>query len=85
MNSHKLFTNKSCKYFPCHDMLEDDFNCLFCYCPLYVLNNKCGGNFSHLDDGTKDCSKCEIIHNGEIAWEHVQTKISLITEIGKEK
>lgn len=33
-NSHRFFENRECKYFPCHKGLED-FNCLFCYCPLY--------------------------------------------------
>ena len=35
-NSYKYFKNKDCKYFPCHKGLSDEFNCLFCYCPMSV-------------------------------------------------
>ena len=41
-----FFTNSECPYFPCHEGVDpDDFNCLFCYCPLYFLREKCGGDF----------------------------------------
>ena len=53
------FRNEECEYYPCHeDINQEDFNCLFCYCPLYVLAGKCGGNPIILEDGTLDCSKC---------------------------
>lgn len=55
--SHAFFQNRACRYFPCH--VEADpavFNCLFCYCPLYFLDD-CGGDFEMLG-GIKDCSKC---------------------------
>ena len=30
------FQNRECEYFPCHKgVREEEFNCLFCYCPLY--------------------------------------------------
>ncbi|MBP8030977.1 MAG: metal-binding protein, partial [Acetobacterium sp.] len=37
-SNYKFFQHRDCEYFPCHqaDDLED-FNCLFCYCPLYAL------------------------------------------------
>lgn len=57
------FTNYDCEYFPCHKTKEQDrqyFNCLFCFCPIY--NTDCGGNFTILDNGTKDCSECTIPH-----------------------
>lgn len=43
MSEHyKFFQNKECEYFPCHKVKEaEDFNCLFCYCPLY-LKEECG-------------------------------------------
>ena len=28
----------------------EDFNYLFCYCPLYLLGDKCGGNFFYTTD-----------------------------------
>lgn len=65
-NSHKFFANKDCKYYPCHNIYDcetqsTDMNCLFCYCPLYPLEN-CGGNFSILSNGIKDCSTCSLPH-----------------------
>jgi len=61
-NSHKFYSNRSCKYFPCHKgVREEEFNCLFCYCPLYFLGDKCGGNF-RMVKGIKDCSQCTIPH-----------------------
>lgn len=58
MNNHKFFSNKDCKYYPCHNL--KDINCLFCYCPLYHLD--CGGNFTTLPNDIKDCSNCTIPH-----------------------
>jgi len=34
---------KDCPYFPCHDMDEDRFSCIFCYCPFYNLSKPEGG------------------------------------------
>ncbi len=60
-NSYKFYQNLSCKYFPCHSIKdESDFNCLFCYCPLYFLED-CGGNFTYFKN-IKDCSKCLFPH-----------------------
>ena len=61
-----FFCNKECEMFPCHAAGdEDNFNCLFCYCPLYMLDDKCGGEFSYLKNGVKDCSKCTLPHKKE--------------------
>ena len=65
-NSYRFFENRECKYFPCHKGL-DDFNCLFCYCPLY-LKEKCLGNPEYIEkDGKriKDCTKCTFPHKPE--------------------
>ncbi|MCR5837455.1 MAG: cysteine-rich small domain-containing protein [Lachnospiraceae bacterium] len=62
-NSYKFFENRDCKYFPCHKGLKD-FNCMFCYCPMYS-REKCLGNPSFVDKGDrkiKDCSKCVFPH-----------------------
>lgn len=60
---YAYFCNKECEYFPCHPTENpDNFNCLFCYCPLYALGNRCGGNFSYSQNGYKDCSKCMYPH-----------------------
>ena len=67
--NYSFFSNKKCEYFPCHkvsdEIAEKDFNCLFCYCPLYALGDKCGGNFRFLDSGIKDCSRCKVPHKKE--------------------
>ena len=41
---YSYFSHKNCEYFPCHKGADpENFNCLFCYCPLY-LKEKCPGN-----------------------------------------
>lgn len=62
-NSHTFFANKDCKYYPCHEGTEE-LNCLFCYCPLYHLEN-CPGNPSYKEkDGKrlKICTACTFPH-----------------------
>ena len=53
-NNFSYFQNKDCIYFPCHKTDGEFFNCLFCYCPLYALGDKCGGNFKYIEEGIKD-------------------------------
>lgn len=65
-NSSRYFENKECQYFPCHKGLAD-FNCLFCYCPLY-LRETCPGNPKYFETNgkrTKDCSDCTFPHRPE--------------------
>ena len=66
-NKHYAFhQNKECEYFPCHKVENtEDFSCLFCYCPLYTLEDKCGGNFKYTEKGYKDCSSCLVPHKKE--------------------
>lgn len=67
--NYSFFSNKKCEYFPCHkvsdEIAEKDFNCLFCYCPLY-LKEKCPGNPVYFvtanGEKIKDCSKCTFPH-----------------------
>ena len=57
--SHAFFTNTACRYYPCHEGMEE-VNCLFCYCPLYTLK-RCPGTPQMLEaDGKsiKACSAC---------------------------
>ncbi|MEY8367489.1 cysteine-rich small domain-containing protein [Anaerovoracaceae bacterium 42-11] len=59
----KFFSHRECEYFPCHETKEtEQFNCLFCYCPLYAMGRDCGGNYAYTSDGVKDCSDCMIPH-----------------------
>lgn len=60
-NSYRFYSNTECKYFPCHSVKQpENFNCLFCYCPLYLLD--CKGNYVEVN-GVKNCSNCLIPHN----------------------
>ena len=63
-NAHKFFSNKDCKYFPCHTMPNNvEFNCLFCYCPLYPLGEKCNGLFKLSGEKRiKNCIGCHLPH-----------------------
>ncbi len=82
--NYKFFQNTKCEYFPCHetDKLED-FNCLFCFCPLYMLKDECGGNFKY-SKNVKDCSNCTIPHSKK-AHEYIMSKMSLVIKIGSER
>lgn len=81
----KFFCNKDCEYFPCHQTDDpDNFNCLFCYCPLYALGDKCGGNFTYLEDGTKDCSKCLGPHRRD-SYDRIMSKWGEIKELARKK
>lgn len=62
-NSSRFFENRECEYFPCHKGLED-FNCMFCYCPMYKKEN-CPGTPEYIEAGErkiKDCSNCTFPH-----------------------
>ena len=56
--NYKYFIHQECAFYPCHD-LEEWKSCLFCWCPLYLL--ECDGTFV-LRNGIKDCSNCIIPH-----------------------
>ena len=61
--SYAFFQNRACEYFPCHEgIAEEDFNCLFCYCPLYMLGKQCGGSFERTESGLKSCMHCTYPH-----------------------
>lgn len=62
----EFFSNRDCEYFPCHGTDDpENFNCLFCYCPLYMLGRRCGGSYKYLENGCKDCSDCDFPHKRE--------------------
>ena len=62
----RFFQNRACRSFPCHKgVAEKDFNCLFCYCPLYALGPRCGGNFTYTARGVKSCVNCAFPHRRE--------------------
>ena len=67
MSEHyKFFQNRECEYFPCHKTNDPEhFNCLFCFCPLYALGERCGGGLQYTESGIKDCSACLFPHRPE--------------------
>lgn len=80
MNKNTFFQNKTCEFFPCHSGISiDDFNCMFCYCPLYMLGSECGGNYRILPEGIKDCSDCTICHQKD-SYKLIEAKFSLISQ-----
>ena len=82
---HSFYQNKDCRYFPCHEKANaETFNCLFCYCPLYALGDKCGGNCSYTENGIKRCEKCTVPH-GEKGYEYVLSKFSMLAELAKKR
>lgn len=85
MNYYKYFQNKNCEYFPCHKGADaDDFNCLFCFCPLYALGDRCGGSFTYTDNGIKDCSGCLRPHRKD-NYDAICEAIAQVLELAKNK
>ena len=85
MEHYKFNQNLKCEFFPCHKGIkEENFNCLFCYCPLYALGDRCGGNFTYLENGIKDCSNCLIPHRRE-NYDKIMAKMNAVMELAKQK
>ena len=60
---YSFFQHRECEFFPCHKTDHpEDFNCLFCYCPLYFLGSRCGGHFTYTKSGIKNCVGCTVPH-----------------------
>lgn len=84
--SFSFFQNSGCEYFPCHKTPDpENFNCLFCFCPLYSLGEDCGGNFTVTSSGVKDCSGCAIPHEPG-GYDYVMKRIdAVIKAVGMDK
>lgn len=82
---YKFFSHRECEYFPCHKGVNsEEFNCLFCYCPLYALGKECGGNFKITEKGYKDCSDCTIPHRIE-NYDRIISRYKDLAELVKER
>jgi Zn-finger protein len=80
VGNYKYFCNTDCEYFPCHNNVSlNNFNCLFCYCPLYF--KQCGGQYITLENGIKDCSMCKVPHDRN-NYDYI---VGQIIKINKEK
>ena len=83
--NYKFFNHKKCEYFPCHKTNKpEEFNCLFCYCPLYALGEDCGGNFKYNENGFKDCSKCLLPHNPK-NFDYIMSRYKDIMKIASKR
>lgn len=83
--ANDFFQNRDCDYFPCHkDVDPNRFSCMFCYCPLYALADRCGGNFSYTAQGIKDCSACLRPHLRE-NYEAICEKVMEVVELAKKQ
>ena len=80
-----FYQNRACECFPCHPGVDEaSFSCLFCYCPLYALGEKCGGHFTYTERGIKDCSSCLIPHRRE-NYGYVTEKLSEVVKLVAKK
>lgn len=83
MANYDFFQNRDCEYFPCHKCTDtENFSCLFCYCPLYALGDRCGGKFTYTKEGIKDCSGCLIPHRRE-NYDRIMEKMKAVIELAK--
>ena len=83
MSHYDFFQNRECEYFPCHAGADrEGFSCLFCYCPLYALGDQCGGSFTYLENGIKDCSNCLRPHRRE-NYGKIMEKMGEVLELAK--
>jgi Zn-finger protein len=85
LESHKFFANKKCKYFPCHEGIPtQEFNCLFCYCPLYSLGKECGGDYLYLENDIKSCEECVKPHKLN-SYEYILANINKVIKLTSQK
>lgn len=83
-NGTTFFRNTSCAYFPCHEGVNTkEFNCLFCYCPLYALGPSCDGDYIYTASGVKDCSHCTRLHQGNGGVQIVRDYFAQLAELAK--
>ena len=83
-NGSTFFSNTDCAYFPCHSGVDEhEFNCLFCYCPLYALGPRCGGNYRYTEAGIKDCAACTRLHVGDAGAALVKEHFAELAELAR--
>lgn len=85
MPHYDFFQNRECEYFPCHPGADPEtFSCLFCYCPLYALGSRCGGQFAYTETGIKNCTNCLRPHRRE-NYEDILKQLRLVMEMAKKQ
>jgi len=79
-NNYSYFVNKDCMFYPCHKIENNEkINCMFCFCPLYNQED-CGGNYTILPNGIKDCSNCLMPHR-ENSYQYIISKVIKLNEM----
>lgn len=81
--NYRFFTHTACEFHPCHTLPDsEELNCLFCFCPLYALGPRCGGNFRYVGDAgdIKDCSACTVPHRRE-NYDYIMSRFELLKEL----
>ena len=76
---YSFMQHTACEFFPCHKTEHpEDFNCLFCYCPMYRLAHSPGNPRKFEKNGRriKDCSGCTFPHDPE----HYDTIMQILRE-----
>ena len=85
MANDDFFQHKQCEFYPCHPEADPEtFSCLFCYCPLYALGEKCGGDFTYTAQGIKDCTNCLRPHKRE-NYLSIMKHMDQVLELAKKK
>lgn len=83
MENYKFVQNCKCEYFPCHKgVSKENFSCLFCYCPLYPLGDRCGGSFTYTENGIKDCTNCVKPHRRE-NYDKIMDKMGDVIDLAR--
>lgn len=64
-----------CKYFRCHDLEEEDFDCSLCYCPFYEIckdekKYNLFGGYILKQNGLLACENCTYFHRKENVKEY---------------
>ena len=86
IDKNLFYQHTECKFFPCHEGLDiERFNCMLCYCPLYLLGEKCGGNFVYTKKGIKNCTPCTIPHDGDSGVKMVKTRFGELAELVRKR
>ena len=81
---YAFFQNRECEFFPCHKGADaENFNCLFCYCPLYALGRGCVGYFRYTEKFIKYCTNCQFQHKRE-NYDKVTGRFQEIVELIRE-
>ena len=66
--AYSFTQHTACEFFPCHKTAHpEDFNCLFCYCPMYSMPN-CPGSKTYIEKNGKKikvCTDCTFPHRPE--------------------